>query len=189
MDRSSGPRLILSICGDSCVGKGTLIDHIKADRHQCREKFGVVGQVGFFASRSQARKNHASGEIETSYRPRHEMFQSPSVDTIVFKWQYKDHNLLTMLADAFPNASHRAVVLWRDWEQHQELRNTTHETKADVRKQWLKQVVRRFDRNHDSFDGGLVNAVVVALVDSSNDRYEPLEWEKINESARRSLAN
>ena len=154
------PEQIVSLVGPTRVGKGTLVDNLRAGRNGVRERFGIHGSMGFYCRKAETRSG------QTKFQPRHEMFQAPHPQVIVFKWQYRDENLVSVLKEAFPDARHRAIVLWRP----------VRDRSADLRKErrlWHRDIHGRFAPGKEvpCLD------VEVELVDARTDDYAPLaEW-------------
>ncbi|GAA4462282.1 hypothetical protein [Novipirellula rosea] len=166
------PKLVLTIAGVGCVGKGSLIDRLQTIDHGMREHFGVIGKPNFFASRERTRSGL------TAYRPRHEMFRPEYPDTIVFRWQEKDHNLIQMLYQAHPNANHRVIVLWRDPTTHQSDIERVHNTKRKVKDVW-ESYKKRFRPDRDHWKWQWPEGLIAELYDSTDYTYRPMKWHEV----------
>jgi hypothetical protein len=172
----TAPHEVISICGNSGVGKATLVDHIDARTPKIMERFSLSGDVQFFASRDKPRDN------KTPYRPLREMFVSPYPDKTVFRWQFDDHEQIPDLHSRFPNGRHRVVLIWRSWIEnavnrkghgHDDVAGDAIEGKLQNR--WKTFFVPEF-----STDGEIHRAGVgVDLVDGRTEAYRSIDWAEI----------
>jgi hypothetical protein len=98
-------RQFISICGNSGVGKKTLIRALLAAEPQdLRDRFGVEGTV---AAHGFSREFHPLGLV----------FEATE-DCILHFWQYDHHHWIECLRRAFSVARHRVILLWRPWAEH-----------------------------------------------------------------------
>ena len=160
--------LVLSICGDSRVGKGTLIDKINYDEKGIRERFGIRGLPEFYATRKVTRSG------KTVYRSTEEMYENPS-GCIVYRWQYKGDDEIARLLSFYPDVRHHIVLLWRPWNQHQCDRDQHPTSRHSARAAWKKMILPRFRKN-----GRLAKlGITIELVDASKDLYTVMDWPEI----------
>jgi hypothetical protein len=96
-------RQFVAICGASAVGKGTLIRRLR-DEPALRKRFGIDGGI--------LKAFDAHFELL-------DLVRATSADIIVWKWQFASHRFVDDLRLRFPSPDvHRAIWLWRPWEEH-----------------------------------------------------------------------
>lgn len=166
-ETSTTPKQVVSLVGPTCVGKGTLAYRLSQDIRGVRERFGIDGEMEFYCRKTKTRCDGLQ------FRKRHEMFQPPHPAVIIFKWQYRDENLIEMLCEAFPKAKHRAIVCWRPLNQRlasarQQFRGKNERQEVRL---WRKNVRDKFSHGKEVPKIG----VHVELVDASTKEYAPLE--------------
>lgn len=106
------PHSYLSICGDSAVGKITLIKKLLADEENLRERFGIgEGTVDAFGV------CYSQGECKRDPEWTKMMHQSEK-DVLLFEWQWRDHSIIGELFNSYPNDEHRIILIWRPWKEH-----------------------------------------------------------------------
>ena len=170
------PDQVISICGLSCVGKGTLIDKIYLDQEGVRDRFGIPAQPDFFASRSTSRSGKTGyRKLSEKGQVTKEMFRSPRSNLIVFRWQIKQDAVIDQLLGWFPGSRHRIVVLWRPWEDQVKDLSRVFDKRTSVDSQkrlWASCIDPRFGPTSDFHRHG----VEITLVDASDPAYPETTW-------------
>ena len=181
----TGPALVLSVCGESAVGKGTLIDRIVADDRGIRVQLCIPGDVGIFADRDKTRG------VGNRYIPLSAMFTPPYPDTIVYRWQWVEkkfrpeggqltgYEVIQCLRSFFPEANHRVILLWRNWDDHERQRRKVQEglppsqrSKYPVHSTWNRKILPLFGPEGTIEQSGLH----VELFEARAESYHQMEW-------------
>ena len=166
-------RLYLSICGDSAVGKSTLIKKLLENESGLRERFGIdhgtVEAFGYcFLGEVQERNRTWARDIHHSV-----------ADCVLHQWQSKHHHVVAELREQNPTCEHRIVLLWRPWEQHwrdyavkhqQNVRKHGHSI-ATLVKNWRAKIRQKFG---ESSEIQKKYGIPVELVNGSTSDYERL---------------
>jgi hypothetical protein len=106
------PQIYLSICGESAVGKITLIEKLLSKKGNLRKRFGIDdGTVDAYGV------CFSEGERKRDPDWKAKMHQSQK-DIVLFEWQYKDRDVINEFVKSYPNAEHRIVLIWRSWRDH-----------------------------------------------------------------------
>jgi hypothetical protein len=106
------PKQVISICGDSGVGKQTLIEAIDARSKEILDRFAIGESFSLHSSSPETRI------AKTKLHSLDQMYQLPSAETIIFRWQFRDHAHIQKLLREFPEARHRVILLRRPWRSH-----------------------------------------------------------------------
>ncbi len=154
-------RQFISVCGNSGVGKKTLIRALLADESRAlRDRFGV--EEGTAAAHGFYREFHPLALV----------FEATE-DCILHFWQYDHHHWIECLRRTFPGARHRVILLWRPWAEHSATivarGGSWQPSPGDLERAWHDLYVPRFR-------GIEATGVEFELVDASTPLYDPIPW-------------
>ncbi|MHC4402555.1 MAG: DEAD/DEAH box helicase family protein [Planctomycetota bacterium] len=93
----------IGICGPSGVGKKTLVEALRDNKQNLRERFGIP----------------ADAHIDTfgaGFDPLND--KHTQADYLLWKWQKNNNHLLQELPEQFPDCRHRLICLWLPPELH-----------------------------------------------------------------------
>jgi hypothetical protein len=165
------PRTYLSICGDSAVGKSTLIRKLLADSDGLRRRFHIeTGTV-------EAYGPCFYGDGPAWNERWREQIVVTTADVVLYQWQHKNHELIGQLYSRFPDCEHRVVLIWRPWEEHwndyrQKHRATAERAKHSVQTlkcHWRTEIRPRFEELQNE------TRIRIELVNGSSPRYDRLD--------------
>ena len=155
-------REYITVAGYSAVGKKTLIRKLYTD--ELDERFGLSGTRDAYG---------------WAFEPLEGIFEA-TADHVIYQWQVATDEIIDQLAERFPDAGHRVILIWRPW--HENLRDwvavygdsTTDEpSEANIKDWWLEVIVPRF-RNDLQARG-----VPVEIVNAATPGYDRIDWESV----------
>jgi hypothetical protein len=151
----------------------TFMDRL-LDDSELRERFSILGpKIEAFGPppKQGFRAKH-------SFRPLGDVSKTDA-DTVLWKWQFANHDYVCRLRRLYPRAEHRAILLWRPWEDHARdwLRAYPNHDKgslpanvAELKRQWRKLL-------------GVWYRDIPDSVLPRDDERQPLEFEWVDASA------